>query len=251
MVMDVRIVAPLAGWNVRGYSYGELQPDGQRHPGADLNVGYGDEDLGLPVVCFADGVVAERVDWDGRSYGFGNAGLVEHRLFGQDGEAASGSESGTEGVRLWSLYAHLDSFDGGFVPGARLAAGQRIGACGKSGGQTWAHLHFELRYKGLPDMAARYWGGRLSYEAQSARYADPYTVLRLLEGLELGSSSAARGVDGERVEAACPEAERCAVVWADRDYNYRLKMLFEGTLRELEAKRRLKRGTTERLIAQV
>ena len=45
------IVAPLAGWNVRGYGYGERQEDGQLHPGADLNVGYGDQDLGLPVVA--------------------------------------------------------------------------------------------------------------------------------------------------------------------------------------------------------
>ena len=47
--MGALVVPPLAGWNVRGYSYGELTKTGY-HPGADLNVGYGDADLGLPVV---------------------------------------------------------------------------------------------------------------------------------------------------------------------------------------------------------
>ena len=153
--MGAKIVAPLAGWNVRGYSYGELQPDGQRHPGADLNVGYGDEDLGLDVVCFADGVVAERLAWDGETYGLGNVGLVEHRLF--RGAGLEGGE-GERSVRLWSVYAHLDGLDEGFVPGARVEAGQRVGACGKSGSQAWAHLHFELRYRGPSEgMTAAYW----------------------------------------------------------------------------------------------
>ena len=107
------MVAPLAGWNVRGYSYGERQEDGQLHPGADLNVGYGDQDLGLDVVALADGVVVARREWDGLSYGYGNVGLVEHRLGGDgDGEA-----------RLWSLYAHLEEFDESFREGVVIQAG--------------------------------------------------------------------------------------------------------------------------------
>ena len=61
-------MAPLAGWNVRGYSYAERQADGQMHPGADLNVGYGDDDLGLPVVSMAAGSVVHWEEWDGASY---------------------------------------------------------------------------------------------------------------------------------------------------------------------------------------
>src|SRR5687768_12916828 len=110
------IVSPLPGWDVRGYSYGELTPDGHRHPGADLNVGYGDEDLGLPVVCFADGLVVDRVQWDGATYGYGNVGLVQHTLFGSDEPHKQPDAS----VRLWSLYAHLHEFDAHFVPGARI-----------------------------------------------------------------------------------------------------------------------------------
>lgn len=40
-------------------------------------------------------------------------------------------------------------------------------------------------------------------------------------------------------------------VQADREWNFALKMRFEAELRMLEAKRRLKRGTVERLIAEV
>lgn len=143
-----RVVAPLAGWNVRGYGYGERQEDGQLHPGADLNVGYGDQNLGLDVVALADGVVVARRKWDGRSYGYGNVGLVEHWLVG-DGDGV---------VRLWGLYAHLDAFDESFREGAPVVAGQRLGACGKSGAQRWAHLPLELRYQGPPEMSLEFWG---------------------------------------------------------------------------------------------
>jgi hypothetical protein len=44
-------------------------------------------------------------------------------------------------------------------------------------------------------------------------------------------------------------ANELPVVLADRDYNYRLKMAYEGVLRDLEGRRRVKRGTVEGLIA--
>ncbi|HEU5315794.1 MAG TPA: M23 family metallopeptidase [Chloroflexota bacterium] len=231
----MRLVAPLAGWNVRGYSYGELQPDGQRHPGADLNVGYGDDDLGLPVLCFADGIVVERREWDGQSCGLGNVALVAHHLFA--GPSA--------GLHLWSAYAHLDSFAPSFVKGTLVGAGEPIGTCGKSGHQQWAHLHFELRYKGPPDMTALYWGGRLSYEAQSDRYADPYTVLRVLEGAALGPAESDSTARLEELRRTLQLTEE------DRERNYRLKMELESQLRSLETARRVKRGTTDSLIRRV
>jgi murein DD-endopeptidase MepM/ murein hydrolase activator NlpD len=223
-------VAPLAGWNVRGYSYGERTADGQLHPGADLNVGYGDDDRGLPVVAFAAGTAVYRGEWDGATYGYGNFALVEHVI------GADSALTPHAGLRLWSLYAHLDSFDEAFVEGAPVAAGQRIGACGKSGWQEWAHLHFELRYAGPPEMQPGYWGGRLTPEQLSERYADPYTLMKTLGGLPEPSSG---GVD--------PAAY--AALQADRDFNWRLKQRFEHELRTLEARRRLKRGTVTRLIA--
>ena len=222
---------------MRGYGYGERQEDGQLHPGADLNVGYGDQDLGLPVVALADGVVVARREWDGRSYGYGHVGLVEHWLGGDgDGQA-----------RLWSLYAHLDAFDSSFAEGAPLRAGQRLGMCGKSGAQRWAHLHLELRYQGPPEMPLEFWGGRLAPAAMSERYADPFTVLRTLA--DGGLSEGAVGEHAEGLVARMAELSgELEVVRADRDYNYGLKMAFEGCLRELEGRRRVKRGTVERLI---
>src|SRR5206468_12468642 len=93
-VLEMKVVAPLPGWNVRGWSYAQRQDDGQLHPGADLNVGWGDDDLGVEVVAFADGVVVARRAWDGVTYGFGNRLLVAHRL-GDRGR--------------WTRYGHLDS----------------------------------------------------------------------------------------------------------------------------------------------
>ena len=235
------MVAPLAGWNVRGYSYGERQEDGQLHPGADLNVGYGDQDLGLPVVALADGVVVARREWDGFRYGYGNVGLVEHHLV-RVGQPDTGGE-----VRLWSLYAHLDEFDESFREGAPVVAGQRLGACGKSGRQWWAHLHLELRYQGPPEMPLEFWGGRLAAAELSERYADPFTVLRTLA--HGGQSDPQGGEQAERLVARVAALRgELEVVRADRDYNYGLKMAFEGCLRELEGRRRVKRGTVARLI---
>jgi len=215
------VAAPLSGWNVRGYSYAERQADGQLHPGADLNVGAGDDDLGLPVVSFAAGTVVHRGEWDGATYGYGNYGLIEHSI---------GS------VRLWSLYAHLDELDAALQVGAEVQAGQRIGACGKSGWQEWAHLHFELRYLGPPEMPPWYWGGRLTAEQLSERYADPYTLVNVWGEVP----DAAAGMVDEAAHTALRE---------DREFNWRLKQIFEHELRTLELKRRLKRGTVAGLIA--
>ena len=96
-------------------------------------------------------------------------------------------------------------------------------------------------------MPLEYWGGRLSAAALSERYADPYTVLRTM-----AHGGWSEGEDGEqtaRLVARVAELSgELEVVRADRDYNYGLKMAFEGCLRELEGRRRVKRGTVARLI---
>lgn len=229
----LNVVAPLPNWNVRGWSYLERTDTGELHPGADLNVGGGDDDLGLPVVAMLDGVVAARCPWDGRHVGYGNFGLIEHRL---------------GNLTLWTLYAHLDSFDEAFVPGAPVAAGQRIGACGKSGFQRWAHLHLEVRYFGPGERPADYWPGGLDIERISDLYADPFTCLRLAPA----AASLAPQLDATAAGGNEADADATAMVDAlqrDRDFNYRLKMTFEAALRDLEAAGQLSSGTTDRLIA--
>ena len=80
-------------------------------------------------------------------------------------------------------------------------------------------------------------GAGLAIEAISERYADPFTLLRLAIGGALGTDG------GQAVM-------ELAVLRADRVYNFRLKMAFEAKLRELEARRRLRSGTVDRLIAE-
>jgi murein DD-endopeptidase MepM/ murein hydrolase activator NlpD len=224
------VVAPLAGWNVRGYSYAEHQTDGHLHPGADLNVGYGDDDLGLPVCALAAGTVVHLATWDGASYGYGTHFLIEHDL-------GAPAQFGHPGPKLWALYAHLDRVDTELVVGATVTPGQPIGSCGKSGLQRWAHLHLELRYDGPPATPPDFWGGRLTPEQLGERYADPFTVLRVLGALPDSPGDLPLADDAY------------AVLRQDRDFNFRLKQLFEHELRMLEARRRLKRGTVVRLIA--
>jgi hypothetical protein len=104
---------------------------------------------------------------------------------------------------------------------APISAGEPIGTCGKTGGQRWAHHHFELRYKGPPEMDALYWGGRLSCEAQSDRYADPYTVLRLLEGAALGPTET-EGDSAVLLEQLKQLEHTLRTAQEDRERNYRL-----------------------------
>jgi hypothetical protein len=52
------------------------------------------------------------------------------------------------GNGLETLYAHLSAID--ITDGAKVAAGQRIGAVGNEGNSTGPHLHFEVRLGGNP-----------------------------------------------------------------------------------------------------
>ena len=55
----------------------------------------------------------------------------------------------------WStLYAHLSSFSVSI--GAQVNVGQTIGAIGSTGWSTGPHLHFEVRFEGVPQDPAKY-----------------------------------------------------------------------------------------------
>lgn len=72
-------------------------------------------------------VVSARTGWND---GYGNMVVVDH------------------GNGYMTLYGHLNSI---YVrPGENVALGKSIGTVGNTGNSTGSHLHFEIRYDGLP-----------------------------------------------------------------------------------------------------
>ncbi|MCC6454081.1 MAG: peptidoglycan DD-metalloendopeptidase family protein [Caldilineaceae bacterium] len=94
--------------------------------------GHGGIDLGAwtgaPVKAADGGYVA--LATGGWNAGYGNHVIIDH------------------GNGFVTLYAHLNSI---FVKqGESVAAGQQIGSVGNTGNSTGPHLHFEIRYQGVP-----------------------------------------------------------------------------------------------------
>jgi murein DD-endopeptidase MepM/ murein hydrolase activator NlpD len=121
--------------------YGWLDPtDGGAtpHPGVDLNSPHGgsgtgcNADEGLPVVAPVAGVVRATIFWDGSTPGEGNHCWIE----------LDAPEQSWTGATTWLHVDHLKMIYCGV--GGRLAAGDPIGTCGRSGGWDCAHLHCEL-----------------------------------------------------------------------------------------------------------
>ena len=80
---------------------------------------------------------------------------------------------------------------------------------------------------------------------QSRRYADPYTILRVLEG------SAIHHAEEHLVRRLTETEHDLHITQIDRERNYCLKMEMESYLRRLEHSRRIRRGTTDRLIKRI
>ena len=97
------------------------------HSGLDFS-----GDMGDPIQAAASGT-AIQVKY---REGYGNTVMIDHG----DG---------------WStLYAHLSSFSVSI--GAQVNVGQTIGAIGSTGWSTGPHLHFEVRFEGVPQDPAKY-----------------------------------------------------------------------------------------------
>ena len=114
----------LSGW------FGERR--GRRgHLGVDV-----DGDTGDPVTASGAGVV-EWAGWAPDGYaGYGKMVLIRH----------------SGGVQ--TLYAHLSRI--AVAVGSVVDAGDYIGAMGTTGNVTGSHLHFEVRYGGVP-VNPRHW----------------------------------------------------------------------------------------------
>ena len=93
------------------------------HPAVDIGSW-----TGAPVSASDNGYVIE-VGW-GWSSGYGNHVIIDH------------------GNGFSTLYAHLSSV---YVKvGENVTRGEQIGAAGNTGNSTGPHLHFEVRYQGVP-----------------------------------------------------------------------------------------------------
>ncbi|MBP8122497.1 MAG: peptidoglycan DD-metalloendopeptidase family protein [Caldilineaceae bacterium] len=93
------------------------------HPAVDIGAF-----IGAPVKAADSGyVIAASGGWND---GYGNMVLIDH------------------GNGFVSLYSHLSSI---FVrQGESVGMGQQVGAVGNTGNSTGPHLHFEIRYQGIP-----------------------------------------------------------------------------------------------------
>ena len=112
---------PTAGYISQGYWGG--------HPAVDI-AGW----LGAPVTAADAGYVV--LAGGGWNSGYGNYVIVDH------------------GNGFTTLYAHLNSV---FVkPGETVSRGQQVGTMGNTGNSTGPHLHFEIRYDGVPYNPAGY-----------------------------------------------------------------------------------------------
>jgi murein DD-endopeptidase MepM/ murein hydrolase activator NlpD len=112
---------PTAGYISQGYWGG--------HPAIDV-AGW----LGAPVTASDSGYVV--LAGGGWNSGYGNYVIIDH------------------GNGFTTLYAHLNSV---FVkPGETVSRGQQVGTMGNTGNSTGPHLHFEIRYNGVPYNPASY-----------------------------------------------------------------------------------------------
>ena len=126
---DTSVTLVLIGGDKGGYVQPFVGPvtstfgwrDSAQHKGIDIDLNKGDK-----VVAAFDGMV--RV---ARRYGgFGNVVIIRHY-------------NGLE-----TVYAHLYKLK--VKPGDVIKAGQLVGLGGSTGHSTGSHLHFEVRFKGVP-----------------------------------------------------------------------------------------------------
>lgn len=140
---------PLEG----GYAFAEWTGS-VYHPGVDLNAGPGgDSDMGAAIRAPFAGTL-RWVGYDAKGYG-------NHCWL----EADTGH---------WLHFCHLQLPPTAFQY-QRVPRGATIGYCGKTGGWTWAHLHWEVAYAKPADWSQ--WPVGWSKSRVLSTYMDPFAYL--------------------------------------------------------------------------
>lgn len=106
------------------------------HPGIDINSGYGNADLGTPVVAAKNGYIQYAHEDVASSGGFGKFIIMLH----VDG--------------TYTRYAHLASITKFADP--YIEEGRQIGTVGNTG-TTYAHLHFEVFNEKMTQIQKKHW----------------------------------------------------------------------------------------------
>ncbi len=104
--------------------------DNRTHPLFGYDAAHRGIDYSAPPGTKVRSVAAGVVQFAGWQRGYGNVVEVRHN------------------DKHSTLYAHLQSFGGGVVNGARVAQGDVVGHVGSTGWATGPHLHFEVKIRG-------------------------------------------------------------------------------------------------------
>lgn len=123
-------IDPVDGGTITsGFGFRESPFTGKRefHAGVDIA-----DEWGSPVKATANGVV----ELAGRDGGLGNAVIIDH------------------GHGIQTRYGHLSKIR--VKSGQKVKKGQVIGAVGSTGRSTGPHLHYEVRFDGIPMNAENY-----------------------------------------------------------------------------------------------
>lgn len=122
-----------------GYRLDPIYGTSKHHDGMDFT-----SPIGTPVYATADGTVTS-AEWNS---GYGNKVDISH------------------GYNYLTRYAHLSEIK--VRPGQEVHRGDLIGLVGSTGKSTGPHLHYEVRYKGVPQNPVNYYFGDLTPEEYAA-----------------------------------------------------------------------------------
>jgi hypothetical protein len=200
--VNERLFAPLQGLNPAdvtqgGYGWLDITDGGATyHCGVDLNSGGScSADEGVLVVAPLAAVVRAAILWDGVSMGEGS-----HVWLELDDDLAPGP--------TWVHFDHLQRID--CQVGQRLAPGELVGHCGRSGGWDCAHLHTEL-LPAAPEDGWWQWPYGWPLERVLNSYYEPAAWWR-------AASAKVQGAAPPEVEMILSGAQAAAVqavVWGD------------------------------------